>query len=77
MSWEANGHGMRQITVRFGKGGKDRLVPLPERYTDALEQHLEHVKKLHEEDLERGDGEVYVPEALERKYPRASEEWDC
>jgi len=30
-----------------------------------------------EEDLERGDGEVYVPEALERKYPRASEEWDC
>jgi integron integrase len=63
------------ITVRFGKGGKDRYVPLPERYRGDLEKHLERVKALHEKDLADGFGEVYLPEALGRKYPGASREW--
>lgn len=63
------------ITVRFGKGDKDRYVPLPERYREALGEHLEWVKALWEEDLANGLGEVYLPEALGRKYPWASREW--
>jgi integron integrase len=65
----------RVITVRFGKGGKDRYVPLPERYSGSLEEHLKRVKEQHEQDLADGFGEVYLPEALGRKYPGASREW--
>jgi len=67
--------GYRQMTVRNGKGGKDRIVPLPERFIAPLEAHLETVKALHEADLEKGFGEVYLPGALGRKYPNAAREW--
>jgi integron integrase len=61
--------------VRDGKGKKDRVVPLPERLADALKTHLDEVRSLHREDLERGFGDVYLPGALERKYPNGGKEW--
>ena len=64
-----------QIVVRDGKGQKDRVVPLPDRYREALTQHLGKVKILHQEDVQRDLGEVYLPEALARKYPNAAKEW--
>jgi integron integrase len=63
------------IVVRDAKGQKDRVVPLPERYREALQDHLGDVKRLHEEDKQRGLGQVYLPEALARKYPHAAQEW--
>jgi integron integrase len=65
----------RQIAVRDGKGAKDRVTMLPEALVSELEEHLKHVKRQHEEDLKAGQGEVYLPEALSRKYPQASREW--
>jgi integron integrase len=67
--------GHRTIIVRNGKGGKDRIVPLPETLRATLESHLERVKALHERDLAAGAGSVYLPEALARKYPSAAREW--
>jgi integron integrase len=64
-----------QITVRDGKGGKDRVTMLPVSLKPALMEHLKGVKRLYEEDLRRGYGRVYLPHALARKYPRAAEEW--
>ncbi len=63
------------IVVRQGKGDKDRRVPLPRSVRDDLERHLEGVRQLHAQDLAAGGGEVYLPDALARKYPRASREW--
>lgn len=65
----------QQIVVRDGKGKKDRVVPLPERLADALKTHLDEVRSLHREDLERGFGDVYLPGALSKKYPNAGKEW--
>ncbi|MFT5123228.1 MAG: integron integrase [Candidatus Omnitrophota bacterium] len=67
--------GYMQITVREGKGNKDRRVPMPRTLADRLRQHLESVKKLHEDDLKQGLGEVYLPDGLARKYPNAATEW--
>ncbi len=67
--------GYRQITVRHGKGGKDRVVPFPAPLMDRLRTHLEKVRALHQQDLEAGHGEVLLPNALARKYPNASREW--
>lgn len=67
--------GYRQITVRDGKGEKDRVTMLPQAVLEPLRAHLEKVKVLHEQDLEEGFGEVYLPHALERKYPNAAREW--
>jgi integron integrase len=67
--------GYRQITVRNGKGGKDRVVPLPDRLADELNAHLERVRALHREDLAKGLGEVYLPNALALKYPSAAKSW--
>jgi integron integrase len=64
-----------QITVRDGKGGKDRRAPLPESLTEPLKRQLVRARLLHEEDLGRGYGRVYLPYALERKYPNAAREW--
>jgi integron integrase len=64
-----------QIIVRDGKGQKDRETVLPQIVKDELRKHLEKVKRLHEKDLQQGYGEVYLPYALERKYPNASKEW--
>lgn len=64
-----------QVTVRDGKGAKDRVTMLPESLRRPLEHHLKKAKLLHEEDLEAGYGEVHLPYALARKYPRAAKEW--
>jgi len=58
-----------QITVRDGKGSQDRVTVLPLNVQSALQQHLQAVKQLHERDLGEGFGDVYLPYALERKYP--------
>ena len=58
------------IFVRGGKGGKDRTTILPQNLYDDFSRQIEAVKVLHHKDLEEGFGEVYVPEALARKYPR-------
>lgn len=64
-----------QITVRDGKGMKDRTTMLPEQLKPVLADHLEKVRVIHQEDLKRGWGEVYLPFALERKYRNAAREW--
>jgi len=63
------------LIVRSGKGDKDRSTILPEAIREPLKLHLEKVKALHEKDLAAGFGEVYLPDALERKYPNAGKEW--
>ena len=65
----------RQITVREGKGGKDRFTILPEAVSTPLQDHLQRVKALHEADLREGFGRVPLPSALDRKYPQAGREW--
>ncbi len=65
----------RQILVRDGKGEKDRVTMLPERLLQPLRGHLERVRLLHARDLREGYGEVHLPYALGRKYPRAGREW--
>jgi integron integrase len=65
----------REITVRDGKGGRDRRTMLPERLLEPLRTHLERVKVLHERDLSEGFGDVYLPFALARKYPHAGRSW--
>lgn len=65
----------RQITVRNGKGGKDRVTVLPDSLIMLLKEHLERVKELHDRDLAEGFGHVYLPYALARKYPSADREW--
>src|SRR5437879_2701591 len=67
--------GYARITVRDGKGGKDRVTMLPLNLAKALERHLAKVKMQHEEDLAEGFGEVYLPDALERKYRGAARSW--
>jgi integron integrase len=64
-----------QVVVRDGKGAKDRRTMLPERLVAPLQEHLVRVRRLHEEDLAQGYGAVYLPDALERKYPSAHREW--
>jgi integron integrase len=63
------------VFVRGSKGDKDRATILPQTVKDALRKHLNEVKKLHDKDLSGGHGEVYLPDALERKYPSAAKEW--
>jgi len=65
----------QQLVVRDGKGEKDRVTMLPGRLVTPLEDHLRIVRRTHEEDLARGWGAVYLPYALERKYPNAEREW--
>ncbi len=64
-----------QIIVRDGKGMKDRVTMLPEILVLPLQEHLRHVKLIHAGDLVKGYGSVYLPFALERKYPHANREW--
>ena len=65
----------REIVVRDGKGGKDRVTLLPESLHDPLRAHLERMRRQHQSDLAGGTGSVELPTALERKYPRAPWEW--
>ncbi len=64
-----------QIMVRNGKGQKDRITMLPERFAGSLQEHLGRVKAIYEQDLAKGTAEVYIWPALARKYPRAGKEW--
>lgn len=66
--------GMQEIVVRNGKGNKDRRTLLPAQLQDGLLQQVEYVKSLHAADLLEGYGEVFMPEALARKYPGACRE---
>jgi integron integrase len=67
--------GYRQILVRDGKGEKDRVTMLPHRVEEPLRQHLEEVRRLHQQDVQAGFGTVYLPYALAKKYPQAHREW--
>ncbi len=63
-----------QIIVRDGKGGKDRVVPLPDKCKTMIEAQIRQVLAQHQEDLQQGFGEVFLPDALARKYPNAPRE---
>jgi len=63
------------ITVRDGKGAKDRITVLPDTLITPLQEHLQRVQLIHQQDLADGYGSVYLPYALDRKYPNASKEW--
>lgn len=63
------------ILVRDAKGQKDRVVPLPDKYKTAVRKQLEKAKQIHLKDLQKGQGSVYLPNALEKKYPNANKEW--
>jgi integron integrase len=64
-----------QIVVREAKGNKDRVTMLPESIVPALEDHLLYVKQLFESDVKNGFGRVYLPNALQKKYPNANRQW--
>ncbi len=65
----------QQITVRQGKGAKDRVVPLPAKLTPKIQSHLAEVKAIHSGDLAEGHGEVLLPAALARKLGTAAKTW--
>jgi integron integrase len=65
----------KALTVRNGKGQKDREVPLPESLIEFLKKHLRRVYVQHRRDLRMGNGSVEMPFALARKYPGAAKEW--
>jgi integron integrase len=65
----------REIVVRDGKGAKDRVTVLPENLMLPLQAHLSRVRVLHGRDLEAGHGHVWLPDALEVKYPNAARQW--
>ena len=65
----------QELTVRDGKGEKDRLTMLPNSVAPALQMQMAAVKELHEHDLKRGYGEVYLPYALDRKYKNAGKDF--
>jgi len=64
-----------QITIREGKGEKDRTVPLPSELVEDLKAQLEKTRELHKKDLAEGYGTVHLPYALAKKYPNAAKEW--
>jgi integron integrase len=65
----------KEILIRDGKGAKDRVTMLPVSLVQPLEAHLVKVREWHQSDLAAGYGSVYLPHALERKYPNAAKEW--
>jgi integron integrase len=64
-----------EITIRDGKGGKDRRTMLPQSLRQPLEEHLAGVRRIHQQDLADGWGRVVMPDALDRKYPKAPVDW--
>ena len=66
---------LRQIIVRDGKEAEDWVTMLPNVLIPPLQEHLRHVKRIHEGDLAKGYDSVYLPFALERKHPHANREW--
>ena len=67
--------GQQQIMVRDSKGMESRVTMLPRNVVEQLQEHLQIVKRLHQQDLTRGYGEVNLPFALSKKYPNAAKEW--
>jgi integron integrase len=63
-----------EITVREGKGDKDRVTTMPRAVVHSLQEHLQRVKLIHEQDVADGYGRVELPHALARKYPNANQE---
>jgi len=64
-----------EIVVRDGKGNKQRVTLFPELLKEPLKKRLVEVKDLHDKDLAEGYGQVFLPHALDRKYPNANREW--
>jgi len=65
----------QQITIRAGKGNKDRVTMLPASLADDLRAHLAERRRWHDKDLAIGHADVELPDAIERKYPNAGREW--
>ena len=65
----------RFIFFHNKKGEKDRTTMLPKKVIEPLKNHLQKVKKIHEDDLKNGCGTVYLPYAIERKYSNAKYDW--
>jgi integron integrase len=63
------------LIVRDGKGSKDRVTVLPQSVVPLLQEQLQRAQAWHKQDLDQGCGAVYLPYALERKYPHANREW--
>lgn len=59
------------VVVHDGKGGKDRIVPMPNTLIEAIQQRKDETKNIHESDLKAGYGTVWLPHSLARKYPNA------
>jgi integron integrase len=66
----------RQLVIRAGKGGKDRVTVLPDVLKEKLLAHRERLRLLHAEDQEAGSPGVWLPEGLDRKYPNAGKSWE-
>jgi integron integrase len=66
----------RQLTVRAGKGGKDRVTVIPEVLRELLERHRRRLRELFEEDRQIDAPGVWLPEGLERKWPKAGKSWE-
>jgi integron integrase len=66
---------MSEIIVRDGKGKKDRVTILPDDIKDPLRKHLVFIKQVHNNDLSKGFGRVYLPYALSKKYKNADTEF--
>ena len=64
-----------EILIRDGKGAKDRVTMLPQSLAPALRSHLQRRRGLFDDDLRAGKASVYLPHALEQKYPNAPTEW--
>lgn len=67
--------GQREILIREGKGAKDRVTMLPETLILPLQEHLAKRRRLYDDDFAKGMAEVFLPDALARKYPHAAIEW--
>src|SRR5712692_3056059 len=67
--------GRKEIHVRDPKGRRDRMTMLPRSMLEDLKEHLDIVRALHRRDLDEGFGTVWLPDALQRKLPRAEKEW--
>src|SRR5260370_11062572 len=66
---------MKQVSVRFGQGEKDRFTTLAASLFPLLQNQMQKARVLHSQDLAAGHGAVYLPYALDRKYPNAAREW--
>ncbi len=65
----------RQLIIRDAKGRESRVTMLPGALIEPLNHHIQGIRQLHQQDLAQGYGSVYLPYALERKYPNADREW--